>query len=307
MYCWSKSNFKKASESISRWWRTILPVYPPKEKAFILKNTCLILCLNISGFSFHFVIILMSFPLRDFSVSSTSLPWEGCLADTASSLGAELSSATGNRSCWVLPEPPMKVLQWHPLLMAPPFKRKQNKPNPWFPTGRLFPPPRNLWVFSKFFSPARVYVMRAQHGFTSPVYSCTRCLSGTCNPFCWCILSELLFLCHGKLNHFHGDDFQGTNLNLAYMASFLISKHIFESDCIQYSCFEGRRLARDPECSLVFPCSHNYLPSHQSSCHPKLLQANHYWKWWIAVSRYQQNTSTALNYDFPLMTMFQIH
>lgn len=83
-------------------------------------------------------------------------------------------------------------------------------------------------------------------------------------------------LLYRKRKPFHWDNFQGSNLNLAYMASFWISTYIFESDCIKYSCSEGRRLVRNPDCSLLFPCSHNYLPSHQSSCHLKLLQANHY-------------------------------
>lgn len=39
----------------------------------------------------------------------------------------------------------------------------------------------------------------------------------------------------GKRNNFPWDNLQGTNLNVADMASFLSSKHIFEPECMKYS------------------------------------------------------------------------
>lgn len=65
--------------------------------------------------------------------------------------------------------------------------------------------------------------------------------------------------------------FQGTSLILAYVVSFLIYKHVMNLTIPKYSCFEGARLVRDPECSFLFPWSRNYLPPNQSSRHLKLL------------------------------------
>lgn len=68
---------------------------PETETVFILKNICLICCFNISGFSFLFLVIPMTFPLRKFFSIQYNSPLWGLLRHNLWEWGCPLRWETG--------------------------------------------------------------------------------------------------------------------------------------------------------------------------------------------------------------------